>query len=54
VIEDSEAGLQAARAAGMRAVQFSPTPARKSDLAYTQVVDLRDLPDVLKSLTHAA
>ena len=54
VIEDSEAGLQAARAAGMRAVQFSPTPVRKSDLAYAQVVDLRDLPDVLKSLAHAA
>jgi HAD superfamily hydrolase (TIGR01509 family) len=52
VIEDSDAGLQAARAAGMRAVQFSLTPVRKSDLAYTQVCDLRDLADVLQSLAQ--
>jgi len=54
VIEDSDAGLQAAKAAGMRAVQYSPIPVRKSDLAYTQVCDLRDLAKVLQSLADAA
>jgi len=54
VIEDSDAGLQAAKAAGMRAVQFSPVPARKSDLAYAQVFDLRDLAHVVQNLAHAA
>jgi HAD superfamily hydrolase (TIGR01509 family) len=54
VVEDSDAGLQAAKAAGMRAVQFSPTPARKSDMAVAQVSDLRDLVHLIRNLAHAA
>ncbi len=54
VIEDSNAGLHAAKAAGMRAVHFCPNEAPRSEMAFTHVSDLRSLAEVVQSLAHAA
>ncbi len=54
VIEDSDAGLRAAHAAGMRAVHFCPNEAQRSQMAVTHVSDLRMLTEVVESLSHAA
>jgi HAD superfamily hydrolase (TIGR01509 family) len=54
VVEDSVAGLQAAEAAGMRAVYFCPEDARPSQPAYACVSNLLELPDVIQSAANAA
>lgn len=54
VVEDSAAGLQAARAAGMKAVHFSPVASPQFESALAQVTDLRHLSDVVRTLAHAA
>jgi HAD superfamily hydrolase (TIGR01509 family) len=54
VVEDSEAGLQAAESAGMRAICFSPHDVRPSGGAYAYVNNLIELPDVIQSAAHAA
>jgi HAD superfamily hydrolase (TIGR01509 family) len=52
VIEDSNAGLHAAKAAGMRAVQFCPNEGPRSEVAFTHLSDLRCLTEVVRSLAH--
>jgi beta-phosphoglucomutase-like phosphatase (HAD superfamily) len=51
---DSEAGLQAAEYAGMRAVYFNPCEARPSGVVYACVKNLLELPGVFQSAAHAA
>jgi HAD superfamily hydrolase (TIGR01509 family) len=47
VVEDSEAGLEAAAAAGMRAIHFSPHNVQRSRAAYASVKTLYELPEVI-------
>lgn len=54
VIEDSEAGLRAAEAAGMRAIHFSPDGTQPPATAFAQVNDLRDIPELIRSFQNAA
>jgi len=50
VVEDSEAGLAAAHAAGMRAIHFNPDGAPASVTAYAQVAHHQDLGALLRGL----
>ena len=50
VVEDSEAGLAAAHAAGMRAIHFNPDGAPASVTAYAQVAHHQDLGALLREL----
>lgn len=53
VVEDSDPGLQAAKAAGMRAIQFCPNSTPKPGSASACVSDLRQLPEAIRNLAHA-
>jgi HAD superfamily hydrolase (TIGR01509 family) len=50
VVEDSDAGLQAACAAGMRAIQFAPTASAVSPLACACISHLSELVRVVERL----
>jgi HAD superfamily hydrolase (TIGR01509 family) len=50
VVEDSDAGLQAAEAAGMRAIHFNPAGVHQSGSACANVRNLHDLPDIIHNL----
>ena len=54
VIEDSEAGLRAAQAAGMRAIHVSPDSTPTSVAAYAQIDSLLRLPELVQNIPYAA
>lgn len=54
VVEDSEAGLMAAEAAGMRAVYVGPTDSPPPGPAYAHVSSLHELPGVIQGATASA
>jgi beta-phosphoglucomutase-like phosphatase (HAD superfamily) len=54
VVEDSDPGLHAAKAAGMRAIHYCPGSVPKSAIASAYVSDLLELPEVVRRLAHAA
>jgi HAD superfamily hydrolase (TIGR01509 family) len=54
VIEDSEAGLRAAQAAGMRAIHFSPDNTRVPVTAYARANSLLELPEMVQNIAYAA
>lgn len=54
VVEDSEAGLQAAKAAGMRSIHFAPVPSPVGASAIARLTDLRHLPELVQGLDGAS
>jgi len=53
VVEDSDAGLHAASAAGMAVIHFRPhsQPVAGAGLAVATISDLRELPEVLRTVS---
>jgi HAD superfamily hydrolase (TIGR01509 family) len=54
VVEDSDAGLAAARAAGMYAIRYCPTGEPKSDDSITMLTHFQDLNDAIENIARSA